>query len=163
VLPQFWHDKATGTQFDDGYIARYWFYNQLPQPASGMFLNEDDAILKDRNVRIGLAYALNFDRVIRTVLRGDYSRMQTFNEGFGDYDNGTIRAREFDLDKARGYLEAAGWKDRGADGILVKDGQRLSLRVTYGAPHHTDRLVVLREEAKKAGIELELSLQDPSA
>ena len=163
VLPVFWHDKAKGPPFDDGYIARYWFYSQLPQPASGMFLNEDDPILKDRNVRIGLAYAMNFDRVIRTVLRGDYSRMQTFNEGFGEYDNTSIKAREFDLDKARQYLEAAGWKERGPDGILVKDGQRLSLRVTYGSPYHTDRLVVLREEAKKAGIELELSLQDASA
>ena len=163
VLPQFWHDKAKGPQFDDGYIARYWFYNQLPQPAAGMFLNEDDPILKDRNVRIGLAYALNFDRVIRTVLRGDYARMQTFNEGFGEYDNTSIHAREFDLDKARRYFDAAGWRERGPDGILVKDGQRLSLRVTYGAAPHTDRLVVLREEAKKAGVELELSLQDGAA
>ena len=65
--------------------------------------------------------------------------------------------------KAREYLEAAGWRDRGPDGILVKDGQRLSLRVTYGTPLHTDRLVILREEAKKAGIELELSLLDSAS
>ncbi len=125
-----------------------------------MFLNEDDPILKDRNVRLGLAHALNFDRVIRTVLRNDYVRMQTFNEGYGDYDNLSIRAREFDLAKAREYLEAAGWRERGPDGILVKEGQRLSLRVTYGSPFSTDRLVVLREEARKAGIDLELQLLD---
>ncbi len=163
VLPAFWHEKATGPMFDNGYIGRYWFYNDLPQPASGMFLNEDDPILKDRNVRLALAYAMNFDRVIRTVLRGDYARMQTFNEGFGAYDNRSIHARPFDLNKAREHLEAAGWKTRGPDGILVKDGQRLSLRVTYGSPFHTDRLVILREEAKKAGIDLVLSLLDPAS
>ena len=163
VMPQFWHEKATGPEFDNGYIARYWFYNDVPQPAAGMFLNEDDPVLKDRNVRLALAYAMNFDRVIRTVLRNDYSRMQTFNEGFGDYDNRSIKARGFDLAKAREYLEAAGWRDRGPDGILVKDGRRLSLRVTYGSPFSTDRLVVLREEAKKAGIELELSLLDSAS
>jgi len=163
VMPQFWHEKATGRDYDDGYIYRYWFYSDLPQPASGMFLNEDDPLLSDRNVRLGLAHAMNFDKVIRTVLRGDYERMQTFNEGFGDYDNPTIRALEFDLAKARQYLAAAGWKQRGPDGILVKDGQRLSLTVTYGAPYHTDRLVVLREEAKKAGIDLQLSLLDASS
>jgi len=163
VMPQFWHEKATGPQFDNGYVGRYWFYNDLPQPAAGMFLNEDDALLKDRNVRLGLAHAMNFDRVIRTVLRGDYSRMQTFNEGYGEYDNTSIRARDFDLAKATEYLEAAGWHERGPDGILVKNGQRLSLRVTYGTPYHTDRLVVLREEARKAGIELELSLLDASS
>ncbi len=32
------------------------------KPSSGMFLNEDDPILKDRNVRIALAYAMNFDK-----------------------------------------------------------------------------------------------------
>jgi microcin C transport system substrate-binding protein len=163
VMPQFWHEKATGPAFDNGYIARYWFYNDVPQPAAGMFLNEDDPVLRDRNVRLALAHALNFDRVIRTVLRNDYARMQTFNEGFGDYDNRSIKAREFDLGKAREYLEAAGWRDRGPDGILVKDGRRLSLRVTYGSPFSTDRLVVLREEAKKAGIELELSLLDSAS
>ncbi len=163
VLPQFWHEKAKGPEFDNGYIGRYWFYNDVPQAASGMYLNEDDPILKDRNVRIALAHAMNFDRVIDTVLRGDYARMQTFNEGFGDYDNLAIHARAFDLAKAREYLEASGWRDRGPDGILVKDGQRLSLRVTYGTPLHTDRLVILREEAKKAGIELELSLLDSAS
>jgi microcin C transport system substrate-binding protein len=45
----------------------------------------------------------------------------------------------------------------------VKDGKRLSLRVTYGSPYSTDRLVVLREEAKKAGIELELALLDSAS
>lgn len=163
VLPVFWHEKAKGGDYDNGYINRYWFYNDLPQPAAGMFLNEDDPILGDRNVRLGLAYALNFDRVIRTVLRGDYERMQTFTEGFGEYDNLEIHARPFDLNLARQHLEAAGWRARGPDGILVKNGQRLSLRVTYGTPYHTDRLVVLREEAKKAGIELELSLLDSAS
>ena len=163
VLPQFWHEKAVGRDYDDGYIYKYWFYNDLPQPASGMFLNADDPILKDKNVRLGLAYAMNFDKVIKTVLRGDYQRMQTFNEGFGEYDNTNIHAREFNLAKAREYLAAAGWKQRGPDGILVKDGKPLSLTVTYGAPYHTDRLVVLREEAKKAGIDLKLSLLDASS
>jgi microcin C transport system substrate-binding protein len=160
VLPQFWHEKAKGENYDKGYINRYWFYNETVQPSSGLFLNEDAPTVADRNVRYALAHALNFDRVINTVLRGDYARMHTFNEGFGEYDNTTIRQRPFDLNKSREYLVASGWVKRGPDGILVKDGQRLSIRITYGAPHHTERLVILREEAKKAGIELELQLLD---
>ncbi len=163
VAPLFWHEKGKGALFDNGYIARYWFYNDLPQSSQGMYLNEDDPILADRNVRIALGHAMNVDRVIKTVLRNDYERLQTFNEGFGEYDNVAIRARAFDLAKARDYLAAAGWRERGPDGILVKDGRRLSLRVTYGSPLHTDRLVILREEAKKAGIELELSLLDSAS
>ena len=168
VLPQYWHEKATGESFDAGYIAKYWYYNNLPVPSSGMFLNTADPILADANVRYGLAHAMNFDRVINTVLRGDYQRLPTFQLGFGAYDNRAIQAREFDLNKAGDYFDAAGFSTRGADGIRMRlgpegeAGQRLSLRITYGASHHTERLVVLQEEAKKAGVELTLQLLDPT-
>ncbi len=161
-LPQFWHDKVTGPSVDAGYIAKYWFYNDLPVPSAGMFLNTADPILSDRQVRLGLAHAMNFDRVIETVLRGDYERLPTFQLGFGEYDNREIKAREFDLDKAGEYFDAAGFDQRGGDGIRERDGQRLSLRVTYGNSLHTERLVVLKEEAKKAGVSLELQLLDSS-
>ena len=163
VIPSYWHEKAIGEPFDNGYIAKYWFYNQLPVASAGMFLNSADPLLRDPNIRYGLAHAMNFDRVIDTVLRGDYSRLPTFQLGFGDYDNRAIKPRPFDLEKADEYFRAAGFTARGADGIRVdKDGQRLSLRVTYGDTPHTPRLVVLQEEAKKAGVELELQLLDRS-
>ena len=160
VLPQYWHDKATGEAFDDGYIVKYWFYNEQPE-ASGMYLNMADPILADKLVRYGIAHSMNFDHVISTVLRNDYERLPTFQFGFGDYDNHDIVPREFDLEKADHYFDAAGFDTRGGDGIRVRDeGQRLSFQVTYGWPQHTDRLVVLQEEARKAGVELKLDLKD---
>jgi microcin C transport system substrate-binding protein len=36
------------------------------------------------------------------------------------------------------------------------------VEVTYGSDHHTPKLVVLKEEAKRAGIELQLQKLDPS-
>ena len=159
VLPQYWHDKATGDEFDKGYIRKYWFYSELPESA-GMYLNIADPLLADERVRFGLAHAMNLDRVIATVLRGDYQRLPTVQAGFGDYDNLDITPREFDIDKAGTYFDAAGFDTWGGDGIRVKDGRRLSLNITYGNPPHTERLVVLQEEAKKAGVELKLNLLD---
>ena len=159
VLPPYWHDKATGEEFDSGYIAKYWFYSELPESA-GMYLNIADPILADERVRFGLAHAMNLDRVIATVLRGDYERLPTVQAGFGDYDNLDITPREFDIDKAGAYFDAAGFDTWGGDGIRMKDGRRLSLNITYGNPPHTERLVVLQEEAKKAGVELKLNLLD---
>ena len=168
VLPNFWHEKAQGELFDKGYINKYWYYNKLPVPSSGMYLNVSDPILADKNIRYGIAHAMNFDRVISTILRGDYERLPTFQLGFGEYDNLSIKPREFDLAKAGEYLDDAGFAERGSDGIRVRtddDGNiaRLSFRVTYGSPHHEERLVVLKEEAKKAGLELQLQLLDSSA
>lgn len=162
VMPIFWHKKAQGDIYQQGYVGKIKFYNDVPQPISGLFLNEDAPPLNDVNVRYALAHALNVQKVIDTVLRGDYERMQTANEGYGDYSNTAIRARTFDLRKANAYLEKAGWSERGADGIRVKNGQRLSIRVTYYNSGHNDRLVILAQEARKAGIELQLNLLDPS-
>ena len=74
VLPQYWHEKATGEAYDNGYIAKYWFYNDLPVPSAGMYLNTADPLLADPRIRFGVAHAMDFERVIDTVLRGDYDR-----------------------------------------------------------------------------------------
>ncbi len=160
VLPQLWHKKARGEIFDNNYVVRYKFYNDVPRPAFGIYLNEDDPILADKRVRYAIAHAMNIELVLEKILRNDYERLQTMHEGFGDYSNTSIKARPFDLSKANTYLDEAGWRERGGDGIRLKDGERLSLRVTYAQPHHTVRLVVLQEEARKAGIELRLQLLD---
>jgi len=163
VRPPIWWDKAKGKDFDDGYIDRYWFYTQGVQSPAGMFLNLDDPLLANRDVRLGIAYSMNLDKVIITVLRGDYDRLQTFNDGFGDYDDTSIRARPFDIDKADAHFAAAGFATRGDDGILTRGNERLSVHVVYGNDASTEGLVVLKEEAQKAGLELVLELKDGAA
>lgn len=164
VIPEYWHNKATGGPFDAGYIEKVWFYHQRPQPIYGIYFNQDIPLLKDKNVRTGIAYSLNVDKVLKTVLRGDYLRMETNTLGHGIMDNTKIKARRFDLGKADEYFKKAGFVERGPDGIRVnKDGKRLSFRVTYGYESHTDRLVIMKEEAKKAGLELTLQKLDGAA
>ena len=48
-------------------------------------------------------------------------------------------------------------------GIRVKDGKELSAVVTYFQGNITQRLVILKEEAKKAGFNIKLKQLDPSA
>ncbi|NNE36691.1 MAG: ABC transporter substrate-binding protein [Gammaproteobacteria bacterium] len=163
VWPDYWHDKARGEQYDSGYIHKIQFYNEAPQSIAGLLLNVDVDLFKDVNVRYGLAHSLNIQKVIDTLLRGDYSREDTAFSGYPGYTNENIVAREFDLDKADLYFNEAGWSQRGPDGIRVKDGQRLSINLPYGQSNLTERLVLLREEAKKAGVEINLQLVDNSA
>jgi microcin C transport system substrate-binding protein len=162
TLPEYWHDKAKGEIFDKGYVHKGWFYNDAPQPDFGIWLNQDVEIFKDRNVRYAFAHGMNIDKVLKEVLRGDYLRLHTGTYGHGEYTNHSIRAREFSIPKVEALMTQSGWK-RGSDGIWAKDGKRFSVRVTYGRPDHSDRLVVVQEEAKKAGIELNLQLLDSNA
>jgi microcin C transport system substrate-binding protein len=163
LMPRFWHKKAQGDIYENGYVGKIKFYNDVPQPISGLFLNEDAPPLDDINVRYAIGHALNVDKVINTVLHGDYERLQTAHDGFGDYTNTTIRAREFDLKKAAEFLDKAGWSERGNDGIRIKDGKPLKIRITYYNSGHNDRLVIIAQEARKAGIDFQLQLLDTSA
>ena len=162
TLPKYWHIKSKTPVIENGYVCRIWFFNDTQRSAMGMWLNQDREIFKDKNIRYAFAHAMNIKRVIEKVLRNDYFRLEHGFMGYGRYSNKKIRARRFDLDKVNHYMEKAGWK-RGPDGIWEKNGIRFSVEVSYSHDPHTPRLVVLKEEAKKAGIELRLQRLDPSA
>ena len=164
VLPQYWHNKAKYMKVvEKGYVDKIWFYNDAPQPCMLMSFNTSMPPLDDINVRKGLAYSFNLEKMIDTVLRGDYERSNTFHEGYGEFTNPNIKARKFDPVKAGEYFEKAGWGEKGSDGIRVKDGKRLELTILYTSPLHTPRLLVLKEEALKAGIEIKLENYDGNA
>ena len=162
TLPEFWHVKTKTPVVEGGYVNKIWFFNDTQQSATGMWLNQDRQIFKDKNVRYAFAHAMNIQKVIEKVLRGDYFRLEHGFMGYGPYSNNNIRARRFDLERVQYYMQEAGWT-RGADGIWEKGKGRFSVEVIYSHEAHTPRLVVLKEEAKKAGVELRLQRLDSSA
>ena len=107
---------------------------------------------------------MNFDMVLEKIFRGDFVRMNTVADGYGGRSHPTLRAREFSVEKALEYFAKAGFKKRGGDGILVNSqDQRLSIELLTGYRHFEDVLVVLKEQAKKAGLELKLKVLEPTA
>jgi microcin C transport system substrate-binding protein len=165
-LAEHWYEKLPRTDPDvtNGYIHKSVFYNQRPRPNYGLWINTSRPFLNDQNVRLGIQYASNWDLVIESFFRGDYSRMHTANDGFGDFSHPTIRARPFDIDKALEHFAAAGFTTRGSDGILVNaEGQRLAFTITTGYESLSDILTILREEAAKAGLEFRIEVLDQTA
>ena len=161
-LPKYWHDKTRTRVFENGYVNRICFYNDLQRPSHGMWLNQDKEIFKDKRLREAFAHAMNVEKVIDKVLRGDYLRLAQAFFGYGKYTDYTITPRTYDIGRVESLMGDAGWK-RGSDGIWQKDGQRFSVTVTYGFEEYMPRLVVLKEEALKAGIELDLEKLDSTA
>lgn len=154
TLPKLWHNKATGPMFDKGFIHKILFYNDIEQSASGIFLNLNNELLADITVRKAVASALNFQQVIDVILRGDYQRLPTFHTGYGRYSNTAITPINFDLDNAINLLQQAGWGNKDRLGIRSKNNQRLSFKLSYGNKLYEPQILLLTEEAKKAGIEL---------
>ncbi len=162
TLPKYWHVKSKTPVIENGYVNRIWFYNDTRRSPYGLWLNQDKEIFKDVNVRYAFAHAMNVQKVIEKVLRKDYFRLEHGFVGYGPYSNNSIKARRFDLAKVEHYMQKADWQ-RGNDGLWVKNGRQFTVEILYGSDHHTPKLVVLKEEAKKAGVELRLQKLDPSA
>ena len=130
---EYWYDKLPDNDplVANGYIGKYTAYNDTARGSWALWINEAQPLLDNRDVRIGINYATNWDLVIQKYFRGDYERMRTSYDGFGEFTHPTLKARPFSVEKALDSFAKAGFKRRGPDGILVNDkGQRLSFTLT---------------------------------
>ncbi|MBU0463528.1 MAG: extracellular solute-binding protein, partial [Proteobacteria bacterium] len=162
TMPKYWHEKSKISLFQKGYINKIWFFNDQERSAQGMWLNQDREIFKDRRLCYAFAHAMNIEKVIDKVLRKDYFRLPQAFSGYGLYSDDKIKPRLYDIAKVNDLMMSAGWT-RGSDGIWQKDEKRFSVKVTYSFEEHMPRLVVLKEDALKAGIELLLERLDSTA
>lgn len=165
-LSEQWYEKLPDSDPDvqAGYIHKSVFYNQRPRPNYGLWINLSRPLLDDLDVRLGINYATNWQLVIDKFFRGDYGRMNTAHDGFGEFSHPTIKAREYDIDKALEHFAAAGFDKRGSDGILVNAaGERLAFTLSTGYQSLKDVLTILKEEAAKAGLEFRIEVLDGTA
>jgi microcin C transport system substrate-binding protein len=165
-LPEYNYEKLPDSDPDvqAGYIHKATFYNEIPRPTYGLWINQAQPLLDNRNIRTGIHYATNWKRVIDEYFRGDYIRMNTTADGYGEFSHPTLKSRPFDIDMALAEFAKAGFTTRDADGILVNDqGQRLSFTLSSGYRTFQDLLTILREEAAKAGLEFRLEVLDGTA
>ena len=165
-LAEYWYEKLPDTAPDvqAGYIQKSIFYNQRPRSNFGLWINTARPLLDDLQIRLGINYATNWQLVIDNYFRGDYARLETAQEGFGEFSHPTLKAREYDIDKALAHFAQAGFTERGPDGILVNEaGERLSFTLSSGYLTMKDILTILKEEAAKAGLEFRIELLDGTA
>jgi microcin C transport system substrate-binding protein len=161
-----WYEKTEVPDVFNGYIEKATFYNEFPAPTLGLYLNEAMPLLAIRDVRVGLQYASNWEKVIKVELRGDAERIDLLAQGFGEYSNPNVHTRPFSVEKAREAFAKAGFTIDGPDGILQDaGGRRLSFTISYG---HTNAIIDavalrLKEEAKRAGVEYKLESMDGTA
>lgn len=162
-LPKFWYETIS----DDhpgvaaGYLVKTRFYNRVPRPDWGLWINAHKPVLNQLDVRLGIQYASNIDLVCSQFFRGDAVRMQTRSDGYPYRTHPTLSARPFNPTLAREHFAKAGYTTQGPDGILRNaQGQRLSFTLTSWRPDLKDVLPILTQEALKAGLELKLEVLD---
>lgn len=166
TITPWWHDKVPNSDplVQNGYIHKYWFYNDIPRPSFAIWMNRAVSPLDNQDIRIGLQHALNWDRVIDEYHRGDYVRMRTTSDGYGEFTHPDLQARRFDVQQALEHFARAGYNRRNDRGILVNDrGDELAVTLTSPYQSASPELTILQEEARKAGVELNLDILDLTA
>jgi microcin C transport system substrate-binding protein len=162
-LAEYWYDKLPDSDplVQSGLVQKNKFYQDFPRPTFGLWMNTSRPLLDNREVRVGIQYATNWQLVIDKFARGDWQRMQTGSDGYGEFTHPTLRSRPFSIEQALESFAKAGFTTRGPDGVLVNaKGERLSFQLTTGYEALKDVLTILREEALKAGVEFRIEVLD---
>lgn len=164
-IPEYWYEKLEIPEVHKGYIHKAKYYNVWPGSQAGLWLNTAVPPLDNRDLRLGLCFATNFQKVIDFDLRGDFSRLNSFSEGYPLLGDPPIQARPYDPAKAREHFAKAGYTQAGPDGVLVNaKGERLSLTITHRKVEIVQKVMQrLKEEALKCGLEYKLEGIDSTA
>ncbi len=125
-----------------------WFFYLDP--------TEGNPALQDVRVRQAIAYSLNRQQMVKDLLGGLSTVVETYWDGT-PYIDPNLQAWSYDPAKAKSLLDEAGWTDSNANGTRDKDGNELIL--TYGTTTNEVRQAVQQSaqaQLAEVGIKLEL-------
>lgn len=146
-----WHQRAETAPPP---LQRHIFRAEYPLPPYGIAFNT--RTLSCPHLRRGLMHALDMERAVQLIFRGEGERLRTFASGYGDLSPTGTPFHQFDVQEARAAFDRAGYTVQGADGILQQeDGSRLSIRLTYTPHDKISTLVsILVQSAAVCGAEI---------
>ncbi|MHB8631910.1 MAG: ABC transporter substrate-binding protein [Candidatus Limnocylindria bacterium] len=113
--------------------------------------------LADKRVRQALAYGLNMDQVIKSVVFGEAIAHVAHSVPVQwAYPDSSVALEPYKYDKAKAeqLLDAAGWV-KGADGIRAKDGKKFTLTISTNSGNKERETLaqVAAEQYKQLGID----------
>ncbi|MFG1703716.1 ABC transporter substrate-binding protein [Nonomuraea sp. M3C6] len=130
------------------------------------YFNTSRAPFSDQRVRQAFREAADVDTVLKAVYQGTATRAwSVVGKASPFYDASLEGTYGGAAAKANALLDAAGWKQRDADGFRVKDGKRLTVRTVASAPFVRDRRDVLAQAIQaqvkqSAGIDFQVKIVD---
>ncbi len=127
--------------------------------------NTEHPVLKDVRVRRALSYATDKQEIAERIYNGlvKVAALDEFDASSYFSADAASRAT-YDVAKARRLLLEAGWKDTDGDGIVDRNGKplKLSIAASAGQPNRERTELVLRDQWRKVGVDLELGNFSPT-
>ncbi len=129
-----------------------------------MGLQNDHPIFGDTKVRQAITYGIDRHSMVEDLLDGmgivQVGHMSSVSWAY----NEDMDAYPYDPEKAKELLAEAGWTP-GSDGVLQKDGKKFEFTLSYptGNPVRMDSALIIQQNLKEIGVEVELDIMDFNA
>ncbi|MBM3382478.1 MAG: peptide ABC transporter substrate-binding protein [Betaproteobacteria bacterium] len=162
LIPKQWARQTDGPEFKSK-LVKVKTVNKAPVGYSYIGWNQKNPLLASKDVRWALSHVADLNTWINKIEYGMHEPTVGPYSVKSEQHNPSLKAVEFDLDKARARLKAAGWTKAGKGGVLEKDGQRLELTIIYPqqSKETTEpKLVDFKQKAAKVGIAINLKAID---
>ena len=116
-----------------------------------------NALFASRGLRQAIAYAIDRNAIIQSVLGGYGSVPSGPTTPMVWIDNDSLRQLPFDSARARHMLDSLGWRP-GPNGVRVRDGRRLAFTVMVptSSAARMRIAVILQAQLKALGIDMEV-------
>jgi peptide/nickel transport system substrate-binding protein len=140
------------------------FELSTPDQFSYLYLgfNSKDPKFSDKRVRRAFAHLVDVEDIITSLYQGLAIPTNGPINPKKPYYANNLPLIEFSVSKAKALLDEAGWKDSNGNGIIDKtiNGKLIEMKVVYkfnqGNPIRKNIGLLLQEEAKRVGIEIEV-------
>lgn len=135
------------------------FENQSPGYSYIGFNGKKNPFAADLAVRKAIAHCVDRPKIVKLALEGNGVAMPgSVSPIYKDFVKSKIEYPAYNLDAAKKLLRDAGYVDTDGDGIVEKNGKKLSIKMMYeGSRNDYDKSVrIIKEDARKAGIDLVL-------
>jgi microcin C transport system substrate-binding protein len=157
---QQWVQELNFDKIQNGVLQKRKVWNHAPQSIQGIAMNTRRPPYDDVRVREALRHLYNRELMIEKLAFNEYVPLDSIYPG-SIYENPNNEKIKFDPRKAVQLLAEAGWKDRNAQGLLVKNGTPLSIEVIYYDRANERYLTIFQEDLRKVGITLNLRYVTP--
>ena len=144
-----------------GQLIRRKIFTKFPRGYQGQAINMREPPMDDVRVRKALAHLFDRRTMLDKFAYNEYDPLKSYFPG-SDTENPDNVLVEYDQAKAAALLSEAGWAERGTDGVLLRDGERLTITLTYQTDGLEKYFTVYQEACKSVGVELKLQLIDPA-
>lgn len=153
-----WATQMEFDQLDKGWVRKKMVFLEAPEGMSGIVLNQDVPVLANKDFRKALQYLFNFEELNSRLMFDAYYRKASVFEGT-PFASPELEPYPHSPRDAGRHLRAAGFSQRGSDGILRNaDGQPARFTLIYGSPTFTPHMEVVQSWYRRAGVDMRLQL-----